>query len=298
MPSGYVLTSSPIDHKWGLTANFVTLIDVEPGGSYPPYMTDNDYSFSLKKGRVLHEFQVTYISRGSGLFFCESLGRDKPIRLHEGSAFILFPGEWHNYYPDPKTGWDEYSIGFEGFWIEELIKNGFLSRKHPFYDIKVSATLKHLYTRALEIAGEQYAGYQQLIGGLIVHIISHILYLEKNDNFFDSPMVEKMMQAKEMVENELNSIDGRLIAERLNMSYSNFRSAFRSYTGFPPAKYILEMKIVRAKEMLNCSNIPIKEIALALGFENFEYFSTMFKANSGMTPSAYRAITTSKNTGV
>ena len=34
---------------------------------------------------------------------------------------LLFPGEWHSYYPDSETGWDEYWVGFRGVHIDRRV---------------------------------------------------------------------------------------------------------------------------------------------------------------------------------
>ena len=33
---------------------------------------------------------------------------------------VLFPGQWHTYYPYVQTGWNEYYIGFEGAVIDDM----------------------------------------------------------------------------------------------------------------------------------------------------------------------------------
>ena len=78
------------------------------------------------------------------------------------------------------------------------------------------------------------------------------------------------------------------IAERLNISYTKFRRLFKEYTGQSPARYFINMKIHRAKEMLRGTSASIKEISIILHFETPEYFATLFKSRTGMTPSAFR----------
>jgi AraC-like DNA-binding protein len=75
------------------------------------------------------------------------------------------------------------------------------------------------------------------------------------------------------------------------MGYSNFRRIFKEYTGFPPAKYIQEVRIGKAKEALTNSSKPVKQIAYEMGYENEDYFFTVFRRVTGMTPVRYRALT-------
>ena len=44
---------------------------------------------------------------------------------------MLFPGVWHRYQPDPKTGWHEFWIGFDGETARNWQKNKFISAAKP-----------------------------------------------------------------------------------------------------------------------------------------------------------------------
>ena len=53
-------------------------------------------------------------------------------------------------------------------------------------------------------------------------------------------------------------------------------------------EYQLELKIQRAKQMLNDTPASIKEVAAALGYSSAEHFFNMFKKATGQTPGEYR----------
>ena len=59
-------------------------------------------------------------------------------------------------------------------------------------------------------------------------------------------------------------------------------------TGISPIEYIQQFRIVKAAEQLLQTNQSIKEISAAVGIENPEYFSTLFKKKTGFTPTEYR----------
>ena len=80
------------------------------------------------------------------------------------------------------------------------------------------------------------------------------------------------------------------IAERLCMSYSNFRTIFKKYTGISPSKYIMSFKILKAKELLTYTDMPVKEVATGSGIDNAEYFSTLFKRETGVSPLDWREL--------
>jgi AraC-like DNA-binding protein len=63
---------------------------------------------------------------------------------------------------------------------------------------------------------------------------------------------------------------------------------FKKYTGVPPVQYHLDLKILRAKEMLLYTDKIIKEISYEMGFQSNYYFSRVFKKKLGVSPSDIR----------
>ncbi len=283
------------DRLWGLTINSVGHQNVKSGEAYPPGNHPTRYLFSPGKGRILDEYQLLYIVKGSGEFLSESTGREKPLSVSEGSMFMLFPGEWHNYRPDPHTGWDEYWIGFQGEVIDNRVANGFFSRQRPVLRTGINDEIVSLYRRAISIAIEQRSGYQQVLAG-VVNLMLGVAYSADRNWMLGGREVEgRINRAKIIIAEEYRDIKPEAVAARLNMSYSSFRKIFREYTGFAPMQYIHEHKIGKAKELLTNTDAPIKEIAYRLGFGNHEYFFTSFRRSTGHTPLNYRKITQGRN---
>ena len=65
---------------------------------------------------------------------------------------------------------------------------------------------------------------------------------------------------------------------------------FKEKTGYPPIEFINNLRINRAKKMLQTQNDPVQVIAYSVGFESSNYFSRLFKRKTGFSPSEYRYI--------
>jgi two-component system, response regulator YesN len=63
---------------------------------------------------------------------------------------------------------------------------------------------------------------------------------------------------------------------------------FKEETGIPFREYLVHLRIETAKNFLVTSDQKISQLALRLGFDNGNYFSTVFKKYTGMTPRSYR----------
>ena len=127
------LTVGPGDLSWGMAVSSVGFQEVGPGEPYPPGNHPLRYLFSMEKGRVLDDYQLIYVTRGSGRFRSASL--QYPLPVVQGSLFLLFPGEWHSYSPSIETGWKEYWIGFQGKIADDWLENRFLHMQKAVFDI-------------------------------------------------------------------------------------------------------------------------------------------------------------------
>ena len=77
------------------------------------------------------------------------------------------------------------------------------------------------------------------------------------------------------------------LSELCGMSYEYFRRLFHQFYGCSPVKYINDLKLSRAKELLSCRLYSVSEAGLLSGFSDFSHFSRFFKKNTGVTPSEY-----------
>lgn len=279
------LTINPIDQLWEFYVNSVGNQSISENEVYPPQGHPTRYLFNIQTGRILHEYQLLYITKGRGMFCSKTSGR---WHIKEGTMFLLFPGEWHTYMPDQNTGWNEYWIGFNGKIIENWVKNGFFTKESPVFNIGLNEEIISLYKKAIIIAEAQEACYQQALSGIACNLISMAIYLSRNRDFSRSNIATQINNAKIAVQENINTITPEELAEITCMSYSKFRKIFKEYTGFAPAQYIQEIRINIAKEMLTNTSKSIKEIAFELGYENKDYFFTVFKKLTGSTPISYR----------
>ena len=284
MQKSKYLLANERDALWGLTVSTVGYEDIARGESYPTKGHADGYYFNIEKGRILNEYQLLYNPEGAGEF--ES-AHCPTTQLKPGDMFLLFPGEWHTYHPNPRTGWKSNWIGFKGKNMDDRVKAGFLSPEKPIYHVGYSAVIETLYKRAFEAAMEEAAYAQQMMAGLVNHLIGIMYSLERNIELNkNQQQVDMVSKARLRIRESLESdVTIQTIAEELGVSYSNFRKLFKEYTGLSPATYQQELRLLRAKELLTTTELSIKEIAYRLNFESPDYFSAKFKAKMGFKPS-------------
>ncbi|NDP22377.1 MAG: AraC family transcriptional regulator [Paludibacter sp.] len=287
-PNLNYLITNEIDELWGLTVTTVGHQRIQENEIYPPKNHPLGYYFNVNKGRVLNEYQLLYITDGNGVF---TYGNSKQsCFITEGKMFFLMPGVWHTYKPIENSGWNEYWIGFKGEIIEKIVSEGFFLNRAPVFNLGLNERIIDLYLKAIEIANEERAGFQQALSGIVMHILGLMYYRDKTGDFEDQDLIKKINKAKVIMrESVYKIITPEDIAKLLNISYSGFRRAFKEFTGTSPSKYMVELKMNEAKLLLSSSTHSVKEIAFLLNFDNPEYFHVFFKKRTGFTPVKYRS---------
>ncbi len=78
------------------------------------------------------------------------------------------------------------------------------------------------------------------------------------------------------------------LASHVNISPNHLSMIFSQQTGQTFIKYLTDLRMQKAKELLKCSNKRSSEIALEVGYKDPHYFSYIFKKTQGMTPTRFR----------
>ncbi len=78
------------------------------------------------------------------------------------------------------------------------------------------------------------------------------------------------------------------IAQSVNLSENECLRCFRSMIGSTPIQYVKQIRIQKAAELLASTDQKISDIGAACGFQEMSYFSKIFRALKGSTPSEYR----------
>jgi signal transduction histidine kinase/DNA-binding response OmpR family regulator/streptogramin lyase len=108
-----------------------------------------------------------------------------------------------------------------------------------------------------------------------------IVITSRDENFLKQ--VIKVVEDK-MADTDFN-ID--VVSESLAMSQKTFYRKFKSLTGLTPVEFVRDMRMQRAKQLLDGGGNNISEVAYNVGFSNPKYFSTCFREKYHVSPSEY-----------
>ncbi len=225
----YYLIANDYDRSLNAVVNAVGSQEIAAGDEYPLHVHPADYYFDMQKGRVLHEYQLLYVTQGKGTFR-SAAGPSEGVTVEKGTMILLRPGELHSYCPDTSTGWTEYYIGFEGAAFDRLIDRLGLGKGQQVWPIGLHSELAQLYRRALEVAADNKTAPQPLLTGIVQHMIGLLNYLLRNRTGHATDLLEQSVEKAKIIMDERVSgeIDLYDLASELNLSYSWFRISSRS----------------------------------------------------------------------
>jgi AraC-like DNA-binding protein len=281
------LAITELEEAWGFYVTTVGYSRIEANQDYPHNQGHPlTHSFSWNKGRILNGYYLVFISRGKGIF--ES-ALSPSADIEAGTCFFLFPGVWHRYKPDPRSGWEEYWIGFRGSYPDELMNKGFFSAAQPVVSPGINDSLLTQMRRILEEVRSGSPGYHQVISGITLQILGLVHALCARTNMVDDEDAQAIEKARFYFRENLESpLDIKDLLRQLPMSYSKFRKLFKEVTGEAPHQYHLNLRLDKARELLSTTNLNVSEVAYSLGFDSVFYFSRLFKNKNGVSPRSYR----------
>lgn len=280
------LNISSLEKQWGTYVTTVGYSKVNPHAHYPNQKHPKSHLLTWNRGRILNDYYVIYISKGKGVFGSEQTGS---VELEAGTCFFLYPGVLHRYKPDPNFGWEEYWIGFNGYYIEQLMATRFFDPEEPFVYLGMNKDVLILFRKIIEEVQASLVGYHQQIAGLALQILGIVHSIAHHHEHLDNPAAKLIAKAKFIIQESFeNNLDMVKLASELPMGYSRFRKTFKLMTGESPNQYHLNLRLERAKNLLLTTSLNITEIAHQTGFESVYYFSRLFKKKNGKSPLSYR----------
>ena len=123
---------------------------------------------------------------------------------------------------------------------------------------------------------------------LISGTIDYVSEVEQSDSI--------VQQAKNYVHQHYGEdISRNDIAESVFLTAEYMAKVFKKETGVSLKQYITDYRIKMAKELLSSPGARISDVASEVGFDNFSYFSTVFKKATGYTPGEYHAMIAGQN---
>lgn len=273
------------DTDWGFEIHYCGYAFVEPFEKYPSRVHFRKSIHLWETGRVLNTYCILYIRQGEGFFQTKGIGVS-PVKA--GTLIFLYPGVWHRYKPNEKTGWKEYWIAFDGYYPRYLMRKNFFPQKEPFVHVGTAEAIIKDFSFIMSTSRVESFGIRQIIAGVVLQLLGKIYVISKQ-NIEESTITADIIKRTVLImEENPETFNFSALVNNENISYTWFRRMFKKYTGFSPNQYHIQLRVQKAKDFLSLTHMSIKEVALDAGFKSSYYFTRLFKQKTGLTPSQYR----------
>lgn len=279
------LPPTPEKALWGFELLGAGLATIPPRSAYPPPGHPADHQFTWRNGRVLQSLQVVLITGGGGTLETASAGRH---RISAGNVFVLFPGEWHRYRPDLRTGWIENWAEIDGRVVRDLLDGGILRPKSPVLDLGLASGIEETFLEINTLLGGRGNARPAELSLTAHRLLARCgMFVPRRDAETHLARVIRRAE-RHLAEHCCETLDLQLLATKWGVSYTTFRRAFSAQTGIPPWRYVLRARLARVRRLLAVGEATLKEIAELTGFDSAFHLSAAFKKAYGASPACWR----------
>lgn len=233
-------------------------------------------------------------SRQNILIYCtDGLGwadiNDRKLKIKQGEYIIIPQNVKHKYGADDQHPWSIYWVHFKGEDTSLLIDILKGSKDNFFKPVSYSEKRLDLFNNIYNTLETGYSTdnlvyVNQMIRGFLASFCYPLLYNVPGKNN-DNP-IEKVIQY--MQENTHKQLTLSELSALVHISTSHFSALFKRKTGYPPLEYFIHLKIQKACQYLEFTDMHVKELSYSLGFNDPFYFSRLFSKYMTMPPLEYR----------
>jgi AraC-like DNA-binding protein len=125
----------------------------------------------------------------------------------------------------------------------------------------------------------------QLIDELFILIARHLTRQNNSRRDFPQTFLKLEQTLREDLSHQWTVEE---MAALVGLGTTAFSEKVKSYTGFSPLNYLINIRISEAIKLLKRPDVPVTDIALDVGFYSSQHFATTFKKLTGYTPSEFR----------
>lgn len=231
------------------------------------------------------EYVLIYCIKGEGWYSI----RNQKYSVTSNHFFILPKHVAHAYGCNDDNPWSIYWLHFSGE-IAPYFCNGL---ERPIHTNVINGSSSQQQLNLFEEI------YQTLDCGFshnnvmysittLFHFLGKLKYsMQDSSEVKQQDVVD--LSIKYMQENLAQHLTVKQIASDVKLSVSYFSNLFYKKIGISPLQYLNMMRIRKACQYLDETNLKIYQIAPLVGIEDNLYFSRLFSKIMGITPSQYRA---------
>ncbi|TWO33445.1 AraC family transcriptional regulator [Seonamhaeicola sediminis] len=237
-----------------------------------------------KKGA--NQYIFIYCTKGKGEIYIN----DERTEVNPNQFFIIPKKVKHEYRAYDNDPWSIYWFHFNGPLADKLYKRYESTQTKNYKNIPFSIDRINSFEKIFNLFNSTYLeNHIEYANLLSLNFISNFIY---HDFEYNIKSNSDDTTVNSIIKYLLNNLDKKFtldeIASKFNYSKSYLHTKFKAKTGYPLLVFFNLKKVQKACELLNYTDLSIKEISFKVGYEDPLYFSRIFKNFMEKSPRNYR----------
>lgn len=234
--------------------------------------------------------QTIFIYCTLGLGWCELGGQRLAVK--PGDLLVIPSNVGHAYGADEKKPWSIFWVHATGDSMKSLLAELGATVERPLLFLGQDPQLAALFEETILILEQGYTPAGLLYASrTLSHLIGLMIWHRHQKWQGDTEPRQKMAQSIAYMKAHLNQpLKVPDLAALVNLSASHFSALFKRQTGYAPIDYFIRLRLHQACQLLDNTDLSVKEIAVRLGYDDPFYFSRIFKALNEISPREYRML--------
>lgn len=225
---------------------------------------------------------LIYLLEGTGFLKIE----EEIYPLEAGQCFFQPAGAAYSYWAEGGQPWQYMWLLLDGPLFEEMLPKIGFSAHAPITACteEQRGLLEAILSKRYSYHGSEY---YDTLGQAVRLIASFIATFPSEEQLVVDSSTKSIVN---FIRNNLhrNDLSVELLTQVTGLGRTQLYEKFRRRHLPSPAHYIRDVRITKAKHLLRATELPVSQIAFAVGFEDPLYFSRVFSKLVGKSPTDYR----------
>lgn len=227
-----------------------------------------------------------YCTKGAG--WCELAGGYFAVK--SGDLLVIPSKAPHTYGSDDSPPWTIHWFHAIGSQLKFFLNELDADESRPVVHIGEDTHLLALFEELLDAIEHGYTTLQLIYASqTLAHLLAAMIRDHRSGHAKQPTTQQKVAQTVEYMKQHLNqNVQLDALAGVANLSRSQYVALFKKQMGYAPIDYFIRLRMHRACQLLDTTELSIKSVAAELGFEDPLYFSRAFRLVNEKTPTEYR----------
>lgn len=207
--------------------------------------------------------------------------------VHPGEILLLPPGLAHAYGASEANPWTLWWVHLAGRHLLDFLAghgiDGSDPVRSPAHFLDIAALISQI---ARVVESDPTPTSMLRSAGVAWHLLGIVA---SDRSAIRGPLQAIEDAATTLRENPADALSVADLAAATHLSVSHFAKVFRRRFGVSVVEYQTQVRMARARELLDNTNLTVRDVGRAVGYTDQLYFSRRFRSIHGIPPSAYKS---------